>query len=173
VVFTQAYCLRLFLLGIFLLNFSTTSFSQKNKFAKVIALSVNNKGKKIRYYEGETIKFIDKNERFFYGEINRIGDSTFFVDEHKVYLSSISKICNTKNRQGFRFLANLFSVPAMLYFPLITTNRLINNDEPILSETGAYYSAGFIVIALVSSKIYNKRYQIAEKRPIKIIDLSP
>jgi len=87
--------------------------------------------------------------------------------------SDVSRVYNTQNLAGFRLLGKVFIRAGLVYFPLVTTNRLINNDDPTFSQQAALISGSLVSAAIICKLIANKSYKISEDRPLKILDLTP
>lgn len=139
---------------------------------KIVAFDKRGKVKRIKYFEGEYIKLKEHNGEKTEGIILLIKDSSFVVEGKQINLDSVKKVYNTQKFLGFKMLYQVSIRAGVIYFPLVTFNRLINQDDPVLSEPAATVSGIFIGTALISKLIYNRGYKISDNRPLKIIDIS-
>ncbi|MBL4710615.1 MAG: hypothetical protein JKY48_19485 [Flavobacteriales bacterium] len=126
----------------------------------------------MKYYEGEFIRLKMLNGGLVEGEISIIKDKSFVVGLKEIKLDSVAKVYNTQLYYGFNLLGKVTLIAGIAYFPLDTFNRLINNDDPLVSEASAEISGVFLGVGLLCASIVNKGYRISEKRPLKIIDLT-
>lgn len=159
--------LRLLLFVIFFFNFSTDVWSQK-----IIAFNKTGKVKRVKYFEGELIHLKTKDNYKFKGVITKIKDSSFFIGVDEVKLTEVKTVYNTQKFSGFILLHGVTTLGGLAYFPLITFNRAINNDDPIIKESALMVSAGCLTVSLISKYFINKPYRITDKRPLFILDLS-
>ena len=159
--------LRLLLLGIFFFNLLTTL-----KCQKIIAFNKSGKVKRIRYYEGDVIKLKTISNLKYKGVITQIEDSVFSISGNRIALSEVKAVFNTQKNIGFNVLYRFSIKGATAYLPLIATNRVINDEGPLIQETDLIVCGSFLGIALISRYFSNKRYRISKKRPLMIINLS-
>lgn len=156
-------------LGIFVLIFSSSNLLAQ----KIVAFDKSGKVKRVRYSRGDLIKLnLNSGERVF-GTIHQIMDSSFVVEGMTIGLKDVSQVYNTQRLAGFKFFSKLFIYGGLAYFPLVTVNRTINNDDPTFSKQAAIISGSMLATGIIFQLIANKRYKISEKRPLKIIDLAP
>ena len=160
--------LRFLFFTSFCLLLLTTGYSQK-----ILVFDKGGKIKRIRYYEGDYIRFLTKSDFFINGNISQIKDSSFTINGKVIGLKDVVKIYNTQKYKGYQLATNILVYPAFGYFPIITTNRLINNDSPIINENTLIYSSIFFGSFIIFNKLANRPYKITEKRPLRIIDLTP
>ena len=158
---------RFLFFSLFLLCLSTNVYSQK-----ILAFDKSGKVKRIKYYEGEFIKLKTVDGFVYEGVITQINDSSFFIDSKSFQLSSVKKVYNTQKLYGFRILGGVFITAGAVYFPLDSFNKLINNDDPLLSTESAAISEAFLGTGFICAAIANRGYKISSKRPLKIIDLT-
>lgn len=158
---------RLLLLLIFSIYLSTSLFSQK-----ILAFDKSGKVKRVKYYEHEFIRLKLLNGAKIQGEISIIKENSFVIDLKEVMLDSVAKVYNTQRYYGLNIVGKVMLIAGVGYFPLDTFNRLINNDDPLVSGNSAEISAMFLGIGLLCESIVNRGYKISEKRPLKIIDLT-
>lgn len=140
---------------------------------KILAFDKSGKVKRVRYYQGELIKLnLTTGERIF-GTIERIQDSSFIVHGKTIKLTQVTRVYNTQKLAGFKLFSKFFLFGGIAYLPLVTTNRAINNDDPIVSKQAAIISGSMLATGIIFKTIANKSYKISAKRPLKIIDLTP
>ncbi len=156
-----------FFIAILILSISSI-FAQK-----IVAFDKHGRVKRIKYYEGEYIKLRTKSSELVIGTIGFINDSSFIVQGKKVELNEVSKVYNTQKLGGFKFFSKLFLLGGAAYFPLVTFNRSINGDDPTFSEEAAIISGSMLTVGIVFKLLANKSYKMSEKRPLKILDLTP
>ena len=159
--------LRLLVFSVFFCYLSTPLFSQK-----IVAFDKRGKVKRIKYYEHEFIRLKMLNGSRVQGEISTIKDSSFVVGLKEVPLDSVAIVYNTQKLYGLNVVGKVFIIAGIAYFPIDTFNRLINDDDPLVSGKSAAISGAFLGAGLISSLFVNKGYKISEKRPLKIIDLT-
>lgn len=159
--------IRLLLSLLFFIYLSTSLFSQK-----IVAFDKRGKVKRVKYYEHEFIRLKMLNGAKVQGEISAIKENSFIVDLQEVRLDSVAKVYNTQRYYGFSILGRAALVAGAGYFPLDAFNKLINNDDPIVSGQSAGISGVFLGVGFLSMAIVNKGYKISDKRPLKIIDLT-
>lgn len=139
---------------------------------KILAFNKSGKVKRIKYYEGEFIKLRTIDNAKIVGVIEKIEDSTFVINDMEIRLKEVNRVYNTQKLYGFNLLHRATFAAGIAYLPLSTTNRLINNDSPIVSSSALVVSGSFLSVAFVSHFIYNISYKISDKRPLMIIDLT-
>lgn len=149
-------------------------FSTGNLVAqKIVAFDKPGKVKRIRYYKGDHIKLnLNSGERIF-GTIDQIMDSSFVVQGMVIGISEVNRVYNTQRLAGFKFFSKLFILGGAAYFPIVTVNRAINNDDPTFSKQAAIISGSMLATGIIFQLIANKSYKISENRPLKILDLAP
>lgn len=152
---------------VFFFNFSTIIYSQK-----IVAFDKRGKVKRVKYYEGEFIRLKTSNKKVVEGVITQIRSASFLINNQEVMLDSVVKVYNTQKLYGINLMGSFFIVAGSGYFPLDTFNRIINNDDPLVSEESALVSASFLSAGFICKAIAHKGYKISEKRPLKIIDLT-
>jgi hypothetical protein len=147
-------------------------FSLQLKSQKILALDKPGKVKRIRYYEGDVISLKTDSGIWVRGEINRLLDSSLFIDNQQIHLSDIKSVQKTQKGFGWRLLAKVCINAASGYFLIDTSNRLINGDQPMVHE-GTIKASGIMYgVFFISSTIGNRKYRINKNRTLKIIDIS-
>jgi hypothetical protein len=154
------------------LTFFLSAFYLSGNCQKIVAFNKSGKVKRIKYYEGELIKLKTSDKLKVTGIIDKIKDSSFTVNGIEVSLKEVTRVYNTQKLYGFNLLHRATFTAGIAYLPLSTTNRLINNDSPIVSSSALVVSGSFLSVALVTHFIYNISYKISDKRPLMIIDLT-
>lgn len=160
---------QIFLSVFTVLLFSTGSLPAQ----KIVAFDKPGKVKRIRYYHGDLIKLkLNSGERVF-GTIDQIMDSSFVVQGMVIGLTDVSRVFNTQRLAGFSFFSKLLFRAGLAYFPIVTVNRAINDDDPTFSQQAAIISGSMLATGIIFRLIANKSYKISEDRPLKILDLTP
>lgn len=150
-----------------LLLFSLNSYGQK-----FLALDKRGKVKRIRFYKGDSITLKTKSDSLISGIIQLFEDSSFWVSGQPVVLSDIKSIQSPKNNSGLKLISNLSFLAGSGYFILDSGNRLLNNEKPFVEKSTVKTSAIFIGIAIFSFSVSKRSYQINNRHPLKIIDIS-
>lgn len=138
---------------------------------KILVFDKRGKVKRVRYYQGELIKFKLLSGELITGEIGLLTDSSFEVNSRIIKLDSVKRVYNTQKLYGFKIVGTILTTAGMVYFPLDSFNRIINNDQPTLNANSALVSGIFLGTGLICIGISNKSYKISEKRPLKVLDL--
>ncbi|MEQ8907748.1 MAG: hypothetical protein RIC95_01025 [Vicingaceae bacterium] len=139
---------------------------------KILALDKNGIEKRIRYYKGNFISLQTQEGIVVAGEITRILDSSFVVGNQIVKLTDVKKVKKTHKHFGWRFLSGLTFTVGGAYLGIDSFNRLINSDDPVVSEQSVFVSTVFIGLGTVSAILGNRNYLLGKKRRLKIIDIS-
>lgn len=159
---------RMFRLFVLIMSlFSTTLYSQK-----IIAFDKHGKNKRVKYYKGDYFKFKTIQGFKHGGLIEEIRDSTFILNRQEFNTKAVKIVFNTQKNAGFKISYNVFIRGGIAYLPLVTFNRTINNDNPLIEESALIVTGSMLSFAYMSKFLANKPYRISEKRPLKIIDLS-
>ena len=151
---------------LFLILISTASAQ------KMIAFDKRGKVKRVRYFLGEEIKVGLLNKVFVYGQITRIEENQFSIGTKVIQTDSV-KYVYSRDQSAVNLFSEILFTAGAAYFPLVTFNRAINSDRPIISETAAIISGSLITGGILLNLLTKKKYKISAKRPLKIIDLSP
>ncbi len=139
---------------------------------KILVLDKRGKVKRLRYYEGEWIKLKLLSGQLLMGKIAQLSDSSFRVSGHLVRLDSVKRVYNTQKLLGLKLTGAILSTAGVIYFPLDSFNRIINDDSPVFNESSAKVSGLLLGAGLICIGISNKSYKISKKRPLKVLDLS-
>ncbi|MEX2379561.1 MAG: hypothetical protein WD530_02380 [Vicingaceae bacterium] len=127
--------------------------------------------KRIRYQQNDIIKLKTKKNQFINGKITKLGDSSFWVGDQRIFLDSIKYIKKTQGGYGWSLVGNISLLAGLGYFSLDATNRIINSDDPIVPRRTLVSSSVFMGIFVTTVIINNRKYKINKRRRLKIIDL--
>ncbi|NCC71794.1 MAG: hypothetical protein EOM06_00220 [Sphingobacteriia bacterium] len=160
--------LKLFfkLLFVLLILFPVTGSAQQ-----YLVLQKKNKLKNFKYTEGTSIHLQTLRGNFLVsGEITQIGDTSITIDQKfEIGLTNIGKIYK---RRGFfdRLSLLLFIRGGISYFLIDGTNRLINNDYPIVDENTLLISGTMIAVGFALRPLVVRELDIINNWQLKILN---
>ena len=156
------------LLTLFMFLFLMNSFGQK-----MLVFDKKGKVKRIRYLEGDLINIELKDGQGISGKIKEIRDHSIIIQLKEVPLNSIKYLYVLRNKRLLNTFSRFFITGGLVYLPLVTLNRTTNGDDPIIKESTLYISGGMLLSGFLLKKLNKRKHEISEKRPLKIIDISP
>lgn len=140
---------------------------------KMLAFDKRGKVKRVRYYIGSEIKVKLIDKTFLFGQITRIDDQSFQIGNELINTDSVQYVYSKDEAQaGLKLFSGILFTAGAVYLPLVSFNRTINGDRPIVREQAVRVSGGLIAGGLLLHLLTKKKYKISEKRPLKIIDVS-
>jgi hypothetical protein len=108
---------------------------------KVLILENLSKGKSYKFFEGNAISVLIKNNpKKISGHISEIRDSSVVVSNNYVFnLGEIEVIY--KGREGIQIVSTLLMGFGAMFFTLDVVNNVINSDHPTIRSNVAVISA--------------------------------
>lgn len=155
------------LLGILFFFLIAASFAQK-----MVAFDKKGKVKRVRYYVGDEISVGLMDNTFLFGQITKIEEKSFRIDNETIEKDSVKYVYLSRDQSALKIFSRAFFTAGAVYFPMVTFNRTINGDRPIVTESAAIISGSLITSSILLNLLTKKKYRISEKRPLKIIDVS-
>lgn len=157
---------------VYLLFFMTICIYEARS-QKFLEYRKNRRYEKIRFYQGDLMQLKLTNGQKINGVIDQIQEKFFLLNGKKIFPDSVKIIIVTKKYSLLNTASKFLMTGGLAYFPMVTLNRSINDDRPVLSETAAVISGGMILGSLLAKYLTKRRFRVKAKRPLKIIDYRP
>lgn len=156
---------------VILLNFIFVFCSYQILFSqKMIVVERPGTIKNIKYEQGNEIFFEDDNGKRFYGRIDRISDSSFYLDnKHEVKYNDISVVLKPRLFLYHGYFKIRLAGFGFLF--LNTFNRLSYNEKPVFNKSGLITASALFGLSYLMRMFVFKRYKTGKKWRIKYINL--
>lgn len=164
----MTYALRFFLLWGLMGYSANLAWAQK----VIIIDKMGIKHKRSRYFEGDMMSVKVKNDKTVYtGEVHSISDTSFFLNENKVFIDSMTAVVKYSKAAKASSLTS-FAVAAVTGTIAVLDNTLNKND--INPENSGYAVPLFFTgLGAALMPFWKQTLRIKENRIVKIIDLTP
>lgn len=125
--------------------------------------------KNFKYYTGDDIMLITYSKTgIISGTITGITDSTLVLgDWDEVRLDDICEVY--RPMRGLRYFSHAFLIGGVAYFGIDLTNRLINNDSPVVPVETALISGSLITTGLLLKLFKYRKLKIGNWK-LSVID---
>ena len=154
----MAYVLKIFLISLFYF-LGISNVSSQNIFL----LEKPGKIKNYKYYVGDEIIIELKKDSLIQGKISNIEDFVLIINNfYKVNIKDISAVY--RKRYGFTKLYELFLKAGIPYFIIVSINRTINNEYPVVDKSTIIISGSLIIAGIISKLLIKKKYEIDNKK---------
>lgn len=142
------------------------------KAQKILAFDKRGKIKRVRFIEGDFLQLKLKSGELVLGQINQIQEDSILVGNRKIAPTNVKSIRISKDKRLLNTFSNFLLTGAIAYFPLVTVNRTINDDSPLIKKSTIGISGSMLIGAVLLKSLNKRQFRISENRPLKIIDIS-
>ena len=160
-------------IGFSLLMFLFLFISTASNAQKMVAFDKRGKVKRVRFFHGDFLKLQLLNGTFIEGEIIEILTDTFKIGKNSIPLDSVKFVYLSKGKQLLNTASGFLITGGLAYPPLVTFNRAVNDDSPLVKKSTVIISGGMLLGGVLLKSLNSRKFRISKKRPLKIIDLSP
>lgn len=124
------------------------------------------------YSEGDKIELTIDNNIVVKGRISFLDDSLVRINKSEYF--HINRIVSiTRYRRGFSIMYQLFMYSGIPYLAIVSLNRSLNNEYPIVEESTMIISGSLITAGLISSLFIKRKYEIDNRKwRLKMLDFT-
>tara|TARA_R100001015_G_C4624030_1_gene182034 strand:+ start:1367 stop:1783 length:417 start_codon:yes stop_codon:yes gene_type:complete len=116
------------------------------------------------------IKTVDK--AIHIGPLNRLLDSSIVIAKDTIPLSEIKTVYLEDKAKGAEIVSDVLITAGLGYAAISTTNRIINDDAPIVHRSAYQFGAVAFGLGMLIKATFNPKVRIKKTTQLKIINLS-
>ncbi len=153
--------------NIFIMCVLTTNPTLLNA-QKILVIEKPGTVKNIKFEVNDRIKFKLENNMKINGRIQKLTDSSVFVNREEFLFSKIKYFY--KDRFGWKVLSNTTFQAGVAYLSIEALNNLANNERPVVSDKTLKPSVILMIIGILASPLVEKRLDIRKRWRVRVLD---